>query len=379
MNGRVETVRFEWEDPAARVFLREHGYVIVSGVLGEDERDYVQRAWDEVTAVAAARVGMTKAGFVERFPQNRDLWRKHEDFRRLLFDSRQASIARHLLGVSGIRLFHDHAICKPAHASDAIPWHQDSTYWPLDRVGISLWTAVDDVPFEGGCLKVLDGSHLLGAGEPEDFLSGDGRTRDEDPRLVFLPARCGETVVLSGLTWHGSAPNRGEKDRLAYLTLWVPATARFVPEHAGWHPTASHIHVAPGERLEGDWFPLFGEISDVDEGEQVTVPRPVRRGGPSMFTASRDIAEQIGWLLGEPAGSLDMLLAGDGLARVVTAALAAGLIAAECAGELHALLSDLVLQERVRRESVARDVYLRSVTRWWEMIGTRIAEARGAA
>lgn len=375
---RVEERRFHWEDPAARAHFTEHGHVILSGILDEVERGEVRSGWEEVVGEAAAICGVPAARFVERFPQNRDLWLKSRRFHRLLFESRQAEVARRYLGVSGVRLFHDHAIAKPAGSSERIPWHQDSAYWPVDRVGLSLWTPVEAVPEDGGCLEVLDLSHRDGPAEPQDFLRGGGAPPDGDPRHVRLPVREGETVVLNGLTWHGSEPNRAVHDRLAYLTLWVPATARFVPEHAGWHPAAAHITSAPGQRIDGQQFPLFGALTNEDEGHHVVFPTPEKRGGPSMFTASRDIAGQIAWLLDAPPSPLAQLLEGEGIAVVVRAAIASGLCPQASGEELRDVLEGLLLQERVRRVSVARDVYLRPVSRWWSLIGVRVEEARHA-
>lgn len=379
MTPGVEQRSFDWRDPAARAFLADRGYVVVREVLGPEQRVAITAGWHAIVGEAAGRVGLSPDELVDRFPQNRDLWRKRAQFERLLFDTPQGEVARMLLGVSGVRLFHDHAICKPARSSGQIPWHQDSAYWPLDRVGISLWTPTDDVEADGGCLEVLAGSHLDGPEEPQDFLAGRSPIADDDPRRVLLPVIAGATVVLSGLTWHRSAANRARRDRLAYLTLWVPATARFVPEHAGWHPTAAHIKVRPGERLDGDWFPLFGEVAAIDEGEAVRFPLPAPRTGPRMFTAGRDIAAQLGWLAGRSEATLAELFAGCSTDELALGALARGLIEPTELAELRELLAALELQDRVRRESVARDVYLRTVERWWTLIGARIAEARRAS
>lgn len=375
MTPRIEDRSFAWRDPGARSFLADHGYVVVHDVLDAAQRRAIIEGWDVVVGEAARQAALSSAEFVGRFPQNRDLWRKHVTFERLLFDTPQGDVARRLLGVSGIRLFHDHAICKPVQSSGVIPWHQDSAYWPLDRVGLSLWTPTDDVDVDGGCLEVVAGSHRDGPAEPQDFLAGRSAVAGDDSRRVLLPVAVGATVVLTGLTWHRSAPNRSRRDRLAYLTLWVPATARFVPEHAGWHPTAAHIAVAPGERLDGDWFPLFGEVPQGDEGEAVRFPLPAPSTGPSMFTASRDIAAQIGWLAGRSETALAAIFAACPIDELVVRALSRGVVAGDDAVELRDLLGALELQDRVRRASVARDVYLRTVERWWTLVGARIAEA----
>ena len=62
--------------------------------------------------------------------------------------------------------------------------------------------------------------------------------------------------------------------------------------------------------------------------------------------------------------------------QIALRALARDVVAADQAGELRDLLEALALQDRVRSESVARDVYLRTVERWWTLVGARLEEAR---
>lgn len=370
--------RFAESDPAAFRFFAEHGFVVLTDVLDEPDLNEIDLAWLEVVEEGAKTAGMDPNAFVVRFPQNRDLWRKNERFGSLLRNTRQAAVARTFLAVSGVRLFHDHAICKPAGRSGTIPWHQDSAYWPLDSVGGSLWTPTANCELDGGCLKVLDRSHLDGPGVPRDFLASADVDLDDDPRLVRIPVKRGETVVLSGLTWHGSDPNNSTIDRLAYLTLWVPATARFVPDHAAWHPTTAHIRVAAGERLDGEWFPLFGDVSEQDEGQCVEFPVPAPSSVASMFTAGRDIARHIAWLLGREqlAGqsAADLLAVAENRTACIDAALAQGLIGQIDRPRFAQLLDDIVQQEITRKKSVARDVYLRTVQGWWSLVGAQIQE-----
>jgi ectoine hydroxylase-related dioxygenase (phytanoyl-CoA dioxygenase family) len=372
----VNTVRFDRDDARGLAFFQAHGFVVLRGVLGAAERDLVEQAWDEVVAAGARESGMSPQAFATRFPQNRDLWKKHVDFEHLLFNTGQGSLATRFLGTSGVRLFHDHAISKPVNASNTIPWHQDGAYWPLDRVGLSIWTPTTDVTVDGGCLEVLDGSHLEGPRAPQDFLdAGTSVSFEGDRRLTALPVSSGESVVLHGLTWHRSRPNVVTGRRLAYLTLWVPATARFRPEHASWHPSARHVPVAPGDRLHGAWFPLFGDVSETDEGERVAFPCPPRKSGPSMFTASKDIAGQVEWLLrkneGEEPSNIDSVAIRE---RVVEACISRGILAPTERQALMRVLEDLHLNDEVRKRSVARDVYLQAPLRWWTLVGTRVAE-----
>ena len=377
MTEPVNSVRFDLDEiEEATSFFVSHGFVVLSGILDHEELQAISFGWEHLVSDASQAVGLNTREFETRFPQNRDLWLKNETFNELLFASGQAQVASSLLQVSGVRLFHDHAILKPSQNSSRIPWHQDSAYWPVDRAGLSLWTPVHDVGIDGGCLIVLDGSHLDGPQTPQDFLVHQDDWQDRDPRLLHVPVKRGETVVLHGLTWHSSRPNISEIDRLAYLTLWIPGTARYLPGHADWHPTSRFIDGKAGDRIDGEYFPLFGQLAANDEGDEVSFPAPDYADGPSMFTASKDIAEQLSWLLGHPVSSLTELIEDKGVTAIADIAVTTGITPAVQRGELIELLDDLALQEKVRKESVARDVYLTNIQRWWNLVGHTLAEVR---
>lgn len=377
MSAAINSEKFSVDelDDACR-FFEERGFVVLVGVLDDGAMEAIANGWKELVTRAATEVGLDENDFVQRFPQNRDLWLKSEAFANLLFDTRQGEVARSLLGVSGVRLFHDHAISKPLRRSSTIPWHQDNSYWPVDRAGLSLWTPVDDVGVDGGCLTVLDGSHRDEPLPPRDFLADDSEQFHDDPRVTHLPVERGETVVLHGLTWHYSEPNNGLTDRLAYLSLWIPATARYEPSHADWHPTSQFISVEPGERIRGEHFPLFGDVANDDEGEVVGFPEPRGDGGPSMFKAGAQIASQLAWMLGRPDGRLAETLQEVGATAIADAAVQAGVTPTSRRDELEQTLEELGLQAEVRKKHVARDVYLESVQRWWQLAGLRIEELR---
>ena len=371
----VNSTRFDIHQlQDATEFFNEHGFVVLRDILSDRELQGISSGWESLITDASQKVGLDKREFETRFPQNRDLWRKNDTFKELLFDSAQAEVAASLLGVSGVRLFHDHAITKPTRESSTIPWHQDNAYWPIDRAGLSLWTPVDDVDVDGGCLTILAGSHLDGPEPPQDFLSQTSSWQEDDPRLTHIPVQRGETVILHGLTWHASYPNRSKRDRLAYLTLWVPATSRYQTDTADWHPTARFIDVEPGNRLDGEFFPLFGEVASEDEGKAVSFPPPENISGLSMFKAGHQISSQLSWLLNQPEDSIATMVSDNDADTIAATAVASGITPAANQSALADLLNDLAMNEKVRRESVARDVYLHTIQQWWQLAGARIDE-----
>jgi hypothetical protein len=59
-----------------------------------------------------------------------NLWPKDEGIRRFVLPRRFGRVAADLLGVKGVRVYHDQAFLKEA-GGGITPWHQDQHYWPM--------------------------------------------------------------------------------------------------------------------------------------------------------------------------------------------------------------------------------------------------------
>lgn len=375
----IETRSFSRLDAAALAFLREHGYVVLDPQFDAAQLAEARDAWCALKQRWAAQMGLTPERYDAQISQWRDMWRHEEAFARLLGDPRVWQTAAAGLELAGARLLHDHVIAKPRSGlNGTIPWHQDATFWPVDRSGLSCWLPFVDVGPSGGCLEVVDGSHRWGVGAPADFIASPRADFPDDARFVRLPAKSGSIVVLDGLTWHRSSPNLDAGERPVYISLWLPPNTRYVPRHAAWHPVNEHVEVGAGELLEGEWFPCFGDTSD-DDCEQV--PR-LDHAGPAldvpltMFEASRIIAGQIARLLEQPGTPLALALAKpQSRADVVARATAKGLLAPERAGELSDVLEQLWASAEAYRLHRARNVYNAAYVAWWALVGRSCWEA----
>ena len=119
---------------------------------------------------------------------------------------------------------------KPASGGTPLPWHQDGgSFWGLDRdPSLQIWTALDDAPLDGGCVEVLEGSHLAGLATPLGGLVPADRVRaaDADARAVPLPARAGEAILLHNHLWHRSAPTRTGRPRRAFTICYMSRAIR---------------------------------------------------------------------------------------------------------------------------------------------------------
>jgi hypothetical protein len=79
-------------------------------------------------------------------------------------------MAQAILGTQDISIFTSRILCKQAGTGYAIPWHQDSNYWPLIPPGkdevhptvASLWLAIDDVRADNGKMGTCGGASISG-------------------------------------------------------------------------------------------------------------------------------------------------------------------------------------------------------------------------
>lgn len=94
------------------------------------------------------------------FTQVTNLWQIDPNSRTFVLNKRFAQIAKQLLGVEHVSLYHDQALVKNSKAGKT-PWHQDYFYWPIDSTNtVTMWMPMHDCPKQMGTMKFVAGSHL---------------------------------------------------------------------------------------------------------------------------------------------------------------------------------------------------------------------------
>jgi ectoine hydroxylase-related dioxygenase (phytanoyl-CoA dioxygenase family) len=98
------------------------------------------------------------------FLQVMNLWRHSAVVSRFVHGQRLARIAAELLGVTGVRLYHDQSLYKEP-GGGLTPAHADQYYWPLatDRT-VTAWIPLQAVPLEMGPLGFFAGSQTIELG-----------------------------------------------------------------------------------------------------------------------------------------------------------------------------------------------------------------------
>jgi len=109
--------------------FEEDGFALVEGALGADALAAVRPAVAQVAGASSqAEVPMRERGtYQQAFIQEVNLWQRFAAVRPLVCSPRLARMAADLMGVDGVRLYHDQALVKEA-GGGSTPWHCDQHY-----------------------------------------------------------------------------------------------------------------------------------------------------------------------------------------------------------------------------------------------------------
>lgn len=242
-------------------------------------------------------------------------------------------------------------------------------FWPVDLPGCSTWTPLEDVVENGGCLEVIDCSHLEGCEQPVDFMAEERWVFPNGSIRVKLPVNAGNTILLHSLTWHRSSPNSTSSDRPAHIGLWVHNGVHWRPDMVDWHPLNDHVEANPGEQLIGEMFPSWGEIEELNRPEEDIHQGTVRTNGISMFDASKILGEQMKSIL-SLEGSLSTLLKEDkNREEVARKTIKMGFVDDDDFDKLMSILERLYICHAAYVLHRARNVFNATYADWWEIAG----------
>jgi ectoine hydroxylase-related dioxygenase (phytanoyl-CoA dioxygenase family) len=166
------------------------------------------------------------------FLQVMNLWQRDEAVRRFVSSRRFAKIAADLMGVGGVRLYHDQALYKEPGGGKT-PWHQDQYYWPLDTdKTITMWMPLVDVSAEMGTMLFASGSQQHGyLGKlPISDESDEVFKRfiaDRGYNLFNAGAMAGgDATFHSGWILHGAPGNQSARAREVMTIIYFADGAR---------------------------------------------------------------------------------------------------------------------------------------------------------
>jgi ectoine hydroxylase-related dioxygenase (phytanoyl-CoA dioxygenase family) len=140
-------------------------------------------------------------------------------------------MAAELLGVRGVRLYHDQALYKEP-GGGITPWHADQYYWPLSNANtVTVWIPLQATPLELGPLAFAVGSHKFEAGrelgisdESEKEISRS--MREHNYPLHETPYELGEVSFHYGWTFHRAGRNVSDRPRAVMTIIYMDEDMR---------------------------------------------------------------------------------------------------------------------------------------------------------
>ncbi|MGB1405179.1 MAG: phytanoyl-CoA dioxygenase family protein [Flavobacteriaceae bacterium] len=222
-------------------FYKENAYIKLKEVLDPATLAHYNRVISKkVNELNQQKLPLKQRDtYGKAFLQLFNLWRKDPEIKKLVFSKRLAQIATALMGVKGVRLYHDQALFKEA-GGGITPWHADQYYWPLASSNtVTAWIPLQKTPLEMGPLEFSAGSHKLAKGRDLSISDESESTIEQNLRINDFPHLIeafdiGEVSFHSGWIFHRAGANTTSDMRKVITIIYMDKEATLkAPENEG--------------------------------------------------------------------------------------------------------------------------------------------------
>jgi ectoine hydroxylase-related dioxygenase (phytanoyl-CoA dioxygenase family) len=208
-------------------FFQDNGYLLVKGLISREEAAQMRRETHELAEriYAAGQFDATWGSAKSVSAQKTKLQHCHDvqfysaAFARLIVDERFTLAASQVMQTPNVQLHHTKMFIKPPENGSPFPMHQDEPFFPHEQHSmIAAIFHFDDAPLEKGCVRVVPGSHKLGA--LEHLQEGSWHLSPEEYPVedaTPCPTEAGDVLFFSYLTIHGSGLNTSDEARTTLL------------------------------------------------------------------------------------------------------------------------------------------------------------------
>ena len=225
---------FKLTDEQIKQF-QDKGFIKLKQVLSPETIHH----FSEVISREVERLNTQKKAMSDRstyekaFLQIMNLWTQSDEVKTFAFSKKLARIAAELMGVDGVRMYHDQALYKEP-GGGITPWHADQYYWPLDTDNtVTVWIPLQETPKDMGPLQFSSTSQKYAVGRNLE-ISDDSEKKinkellDHGLPLVDEPFDLGEVSYHYGWTFHRAGANSTDKPRRVMTVIYIEDGAHLI-------------------------------------------------------------------------------------------------------------------------------------------------------
>jgi len=214
-------------------FFQKNGFIKIKNVLPPEVIQYMNETISaEVKRLNTQHLPMEQRDtYGKAFLQIMNLWTQSKAVKEIVFSKRLAKMASDLMGVNGVRMYHDQALFKEPGGGHT-PWHADQYYWPLSSdKAATVWIPLQKTGLELGPLEFSAGSQQLTEGrnlkisdESEKEIQKKLTLRDFEQ--VVEPFDAGEISFHMGWVFHRAGPNQTDAMRNVMTIIYMDKDMR---------------------------------------------------------------------------------------------------------------------------------------------------------
>jgi ectoine hydroxylase-related dioxygenase (phytanoyl-CoA dioxygenase family) len=246
---------------------REQGFIKLKNVLSPEVLEFYGK---EITRLVKELNGQAKpmeerTTYEKAFLQIINLWTKSEVVKQFCFSKRLARIAAELMGVDGVRMYHDQALYKEP-GGGITPWHADQYYWPVSNNNTTtVWIPLQETSLEMGPLAFCVGSQHYEQGRQLAISDESERQlhqsfEKQNYPVLNTPFDLGEVSYHMGWTFHRAGGNSSDRPRAVMTVIYMEDGLRLIEPRTSHHRADREAFMpgtAVGEIIDGPLTPVI--------------------------------------------------------------------------------------------------------------------------
>jgi ectoine hydroxylase-related dioxygenase (phytanoyl-CoA dioxygenase family) len=243
------------------------GHILLKNVASTEDvngvRPVIIGIVDEIASTKETQGRISDYG--KMFTQTTNVWRKNPAIKEFIFAQRFAQIAADLMGVNGVRLYHDQALIKEPGGKPT-PWHQDYYYWPLETEHtITMWMPLVDVTAAMGSMSFVRGSHVERAFEQLPISESSQEyfervIKNQKSKICSYSLKAGDATFHSGRALHSAHANTSDMRREVIAIIYYADGTRIMEpdnQHRKVDMEVFHPGQKPGDRAASELNPVL--------------------------------------------------------------------------------------------------------------------------